>query len=533
MYETCKYYIDPNYNNARFAETEELEKDYKWVDLDDKNNGTKAAGVCIAVKYDKKGKVKKILVDNGESNTLIVSSTGSGKTRRILSAYLLSCIRAKESIIVHDPKGELYRFFYNMLNEYDYEVNVINMREPLKGDRFNILQKAAQLYKEGNEDRALEIVSNITETIYSVIADKDDPFWTEVSKSLFICYFIIAADLYPAEEVTLKSIYRVHIEGMVKTGSSTNLAIYLDEHKNSKAYEHGIYTVTAPNDTRNSIFSVFSGGIARLIINDAISDTLSDSSFEIESISNEKRPTAVFIITRDEAPETCSTVVSSMVDLIYTTLIDKAQSQEDLRLPRRVHFVLEEFGNIAALKNINNMLTASRSRGIRIVAVVQSLSQLDLIYNEKLSRNLIGNFHNLIYMNSTDMELVEIISKRCGTLVDPYTNTPEDLMSPNMLTHLDKKRGETLMLLDRNYPYISYLPDMSCYEDIVPITHFNIEEREITEKEYGKLTKYVRDTVSRKMENHRSTDAFGRNISDTVKERNMKIMNMIIEADED
>jgi len=210
---------------------------------------------------------------------------------------------------------------------------------------------------------------------------------------------------------------------MVKMGSSTALAIYLDAHKDSKAYEHGIYTVTAPNDTRNSIFAVFSGGISRLIINDAISDTLSDSSEGIENISNEKKPTAVFIITRDEAPGTYSTVVASTINLIYTSLIDQAHSQDGLSLPRRVHFILEEFGNIAALDNINHMLTASRSRGIRIVAVVQSLSQLDLIYSEKLSRDLIGNFHNLIYMNSTDTELVEIISKRCGTYIDPYTNS--------------------------------------------------------------------------------------------------------------
>ena len=531
MYGTNNHYIDPNYNNGRFAELSELEQNFKWVDLNDET--IKSAGACVAVKYDKHGHVSKILVDDSESNTLIVSNTGSGKTRRILAPYILSCIKALESFVCHDPKGELYMFFVNLLIKLGYDVFVINLRETLKGNRYNILQKPAQLYKDGNEDRALEIVSDIADSIFSVIADKEDLFWTEVAKSLFICYFIMAADLYPPEEVSLKTIYRIHIEGMVKMGSSTALAVYLDAHKDSKAYEHGIYTVTAPNDTRNSIFAVFSGGISRLIINDAISDTLSDSSEGIENISNEKKPTAVFIITRDEAPGTYSTVVASTINLIYTSLIDQAHSQDGLSLPRRVHFILEEFGNIAALDNINHMLTASRSRGIRIVAVVQSLSQLDLIYSEKLSRNLIGNFHNLIYMNSTDTELVEIISKRCGTYIDPYTNSSDDLLSKNLLTHLIKNRGETLMLLDRNYPYIAYLPDMSCYTDIVPIPRFDIKEREVQEKKYGELTKHVKDILSRRADGQRSTDAFAREIAKPLSDRNFKIMDMIIERDKE
>jgi len=529
----CNYYIDPNHNNARFAEPEELEQDYVWVDLKDKKKGKKAAGICVSVKYDKQGNVKEALIDSSESNTLIVSNTGSGKTRRVLSPYILSCIKALESFVCHDPKGELYMFFIELLKQYGYDIFVINLREPFKGHRFNILQKAAQLYKDGNEDRALEIASNIAESIYSVIVDKQDPYWTEVAKSLFLCYFIMAVDLYPPEEVSLKTIYRVHIEGMLKVGSSSALAVYLDAHKNSKAYEHGIYTVTAPNDTRNSIFAVFSGGISRLIINDAISDTLSDSSLGIENISNDKKPTAVFIVTRDEAPGTYSTVVASIINLIYTSLIDQAQSREGLCLPRRVHFILEEFGNIAPLNNINNMLTASRSRGIRIVAVVQSLSQLDLIYDEKMSRNLIGNFHNLIYMNSTDMELVEIISKRCGTYINPYTNSSEPLLSPNFLTHLDKKRGETLMLMDRNYPYIAYLPDMSCYTDIVPISSFDVEEREAQEKQYGKLTQYAKEALSRGTDGQKNADSFGRGLSKEARDKKLKIMEMIIESDKE
>lgn len=495
-----KYYVDPNIDSGRFSEIEELEADYSEVSYDNSDNPKRNvdAGVGIEVRCDANGEVTGALVDGGDTNTIIVSATGSGKTRRILCQYILSCIYALQSFIVHDPKGEIYEFFYKLLKKMGFKVRVINLREPMKGDRLNFLEEAAKLWKKGKRGRALEIVRGIAQTLYSPLEDKQDKYWTQSSVNLFLCYFTIAATIYEAEYVTLGTIYRIHIEGTERINDTMRIKIYLDEHKNEICYELGMPSVNAPDNTRTSIYTIFADGLARVLLNEEIADVTTKSTFRIDEMVSGKHPLALFIITRDEAPQTYSTVVSSIVDIIYTTLIDLAHTKYNKELPRTVHFVLEEFGNIAKLENINDMMTAGRSRSIRIVVVLQSLCQLYLTYSKELAEVLIGNSQNLIYMSSTDMNLVEMISKRCGTILDPYINERRPLLSPDKLTHLDKDKGETLMLLSRHYPYITELPDLSSYKMIEPLEKLRIPTRKKIEVEKGRFTKIVDDMIEDK-----------------------------------
>ncbi len=236
-------------------------------------------------------------------------------------------------------------------------------------------------------------------------------------------------------------------------------------------------SVTSSSETRASIYSIFSNGLARVILNEDITDMTTKSTFQVEELTDTKVPMALFIITRDEAPQAYATVVSTMIDAIYTKLIDLCHTKFNDTLPRPCHFILEEFGNISKLTNINDMMTASRSRNIRMVLVVQSLCQLQLNYSKELAQVMIGNSQNLVFLSSSDMELVELISKRCGTVSDTYTNERRPLLSPERLTHLNKKLGETLFLLDRQYPYVSFLPDLSKYKCIEPLEKVEWKKR--------------------------------------------------------
>lgn len=166
---------------------------------------------------DTAGNVTGALIDGGDTNTIIVSSTGAGKTRRVLCQYILSCIYALQSFVVHDPKGEIYSFFCRLLKKMGFRTKVINLRDPMKGDRLNFLQEAAILWKEGKRGRTLEVARGIAQTLYSPLEDKNDLFWTQTSINLFLCYFTIAATIYEPDYVTLSTIYRIHIEGIEKS----------------------------------------------------------------------------------------------------------------------------------------------------------------------------------------------------------------------------------------------------------------------------------------------------------------------------
>ncbi len=493
------HYVDPNLHEARFSEPEELEADYTEVVYGnpDGSPDNPAAGLGVEVRCDAEGYVTGALVDGGDTNTIVVSSTGAGKTRRVLSQYMLSCIYAGHNFVAHDPKGELFEFFHTLLEKRNYHVRVLNLRNPMTGDRLNPLQEAAALYKTGKRGRALEIAREIAQSLYLPIEKKDDRFWTEASISLFLCYFTIAASLYAPEQVTLAVIHRIHIDGQKPNSRKTYLQFYLEEHSEEPCYQLGMASITAPDGTRQSIFSVFENGLIRIVLNDEIADMTTDSTFMIDDLATERKPMALFIVTRDEAPGTYSTVVSAFVNMIYAKLIDLAQSCHDKRLPRTVHFILEEFGNIAGLENINDMMTASRSRNIRMMIVLQSLCQLYLPYSKELAHVLIGNSQNLVFMSSTDMELVKMISDRCGTMKDLYTKEKRELMSPNRLTHLNKESGEAVMLLDRHYPHIARFPDLSKYKMIQP-SEVRFPERDKVRVENDLFIRTVTDMVNMK-----------------------------------
>lgn len=494
------HYVDLDWDSGKYAEQAEIKKMFTLVKYDepDKNKRNSAARSPVEIIYDKNGNVIGARVDARDTSTITVSMPGAGKTRRFLVHYILSCLYAGQNIIVHDPKGEILGFFKDLLEKLGYKVMILDLRNPKKGDRRNPLLEAARIWKEGNHGVALRMAKDIATTIYMPNADKNDMFWTESSINLFLCYFTIAATIYEPEYVTFDIIYRIHISGMEMVGAKSRIMRYLDENKTSECYQLGIPSFLAPNDTRTSIYSTFSHGLQSLILNDDVADLTTGSSINIDDFATETDPVALFMITRDEAPKTYSTLVSTYVDTIYQRLVELAHEKYNGCLKVPVHFILEEFGNLSRLENINSMMTSSRSRNIRLVLVLQSLAQLYLHYSREEAHVLIGNAHNLIYMASTDMELVEMISKRCGMREDPYTGERRPLLSPDRLMHFDKESGETLMLMGRNYPYITYLPDLSQYNMVVPTENLTFPDRERIPVDYGVFAKTVDEIISGK-----------------------------------
>lgn len=491
-----KHFYALNTDTGRFAEYEEIVKSYTSVEYAEEK--ITHAGLGIEIDLDENGNVKKAIVDGEDTNTMIVSNTGAGKTRRVLCQYVLSCIYAGQSFVIHDPKGEVYGFFYKLLKKKDFRIRILNMREPMTGDRFNILQEAATLWKYGEKGRAIEIARKTAETLYLPLESKNDKFWTEAAINLFLCYFTIASELLEPEYVTLGTIYKIHIQGIEEINQRSIMRIYLENHKAEKCYEFGIPSIRAAHETKQSIFSVFTNGLIRVVLNNDIEDMTTNSTFKVKEFV-EGKPTALFIITRDESPRTCATLVAAFIENIYTSLIDMAHKKYNNMLPGTVHFILEEFGNIARLENINDMMTASRSRNIRMVLVLQSLCQLYVNYSKELANVLIGNSQNLVYMSSTDMDLVEIISQRCGGYKDPETGEFSRLLSTDRLMHLDKDKGETLFLLGRHYAYISYLPDLSQYKMIEPLEKLNFQARKRLEEVKVEFSEKVREEERQKI----------------------------------
>lgn len=453
---------------VRFESEEEIKDRYTEVNFE--SGDVMGAGVPII------STGRTAYVDDSEASTFVVGASGSGKTRKILMPYTLSCIRKNENLVIHDPKGEINRYMYRELEKKGYEVIVLDYRRPLRGDRYNPLEYPSKIYKEGNTSRAAEMFQAFSETMFSDRKSEKDRFWDLTAASYMTGLSLLQAELLPEKECTINHLYDLHIQGDGKYGRSKYIKEYYNRPgaKDAPSYKLATPAINAPSDTQGGLYSVYTSCLTPFVLNEDIIDATANSTFDVRDLVEKK--CAVFIITKDEG-SVYNKLISATIDQMYERLIDIAEEEYDGRLPRRINFILDEFGNLAAINNMSGKITAGRSRNIRWLIVCQSMDQLRLLYENKGASIIFGNCANLVYLYSTDIMLLQRISAMCGLYSDELTGAKHPLMSMDHLRYLNKDKGEVLLLLERARPFVGYLPDISAYP-VSPTQHVNVCERE-------------------------------------------------------
>jgi len=428
---------------SRWATDKEMKKVLKPVNTKDKNSVY--AGIPII------NDGQKLWVDNGESHSLIIGSTVSGKTQTMVLPLVESLAKHGESMIVTDPKGEIYELTSNMLRERGYNVILLNFRDPQKGNSWNPLSLPYQLYQEGNKDKANELLDDLAMNIlYDEKAQSQDPFWEKTSADYFTGLSLGLFEDAKKEEINLNSINLMTTVGEEKLGGTTYIKEYFGyKDPASPAYVNASSTIMAPSDTKSSILSVFKQKIKLFSSRENLSEMLSHSDFDMKNIGREK--TAVFIVIQDEK-KTYHSLVTIFIKQCYETLIDVAQESGG-KLPFRTNFILDEFANMPPLKDVTTMVTAARSRAIRFSFIIQNFSQLYQVYGKENGETIKGNCGNIIYLISSELGALEEISKMCGEVKskekDKTASTP--LVTVSDLQRL--KAGNIIILRTRMMPF--------------------------------------------------------------------------------
>jgi len=356
---------------------------------------------------------KRMWVDNGESHTMILGATGSGKTQIGILPLVKSLAKHGESMIVTDPKGEIFEKTSGLLKDRGYNILLLNFRNPQNGSGWNPLDMPYRYYKEGNNDKAIELTDDLALNILYDPSTNNDPFWEKTAADYFsgICLglFEDAAE----NEININSVNTFTTVGEERCGSSTYDNEYFKlKDKNSSAYINASGTISAPEETKGSILSVFKQKIKLFASRENISEMLSHSDFDLKDIGRKK--TAVFIIIQDEK-KTYHPLVTIFIKQCYEALVDCAQENGG-KLKFRTNFILDEFANMPPLKDVESMVSAARSRDMRFFFVIQNISQLSTTYSKEVGDTIRSNCTNLIYLLSTELSSLEEISKLCGEI---------------------------------------------------------------------------------------------------------------------
>ena len=409
-----------------------------------------AAGVPLCT-----GKNNEMWVDNGEYHTLVIGSSGSGKSRCVVKPMVNLLAKKGESMIITDPKGELYVAAANKLKELGYKVIVLNFRDPLKGNAWNPLTLPYQYYKMGNMDKATELLDDVALNILYDANNKGEPFWEKSAADYFSGLALGLFQDAKEEEININSISLMATIGEERLGASNYAKEYfLLKGESSSAYTFASGTINAPSDTKGGIVSTFRQKIRLFASRENLSEMLGHSDFSILDIGREK--TAVFIVVHDEKT-TYHALATIFIKQCYETLIDVAQENGG-KLPIRTNFILDEFANMPPLKDVDSMVTAARSRQMRFTFIIQNFAQLNDVYGKEVAEVIRGNCGNTIYLISTELAALEEISKMCGEVKskekDKTASTP--LVTVTDLQKL--KFGEAILMRIRKSPFKTKLP---------------------------------------------------------------------------
>ena len=418
---------------------------------------------CSGVPLDYDPLKKTVYVDGSDAHTLLIGATGSKKSRLVVMPTVCTTAAAGEGMVICDPKGEIYQRTGAYLKDLGYRVHVINLREPIKGDGWNILEIPYKLFLEGEVDKACGMINDATISLMPVTFK--DPFWDYSSRDMLFGLILLLFQIcietkQPTQIVNMMSVLKLREELFRSSYSSeikeTAIWQFAEKYDLIRMRLNG--TVRCPEKTLSSIGATFDQHMSCFLLQPQIMDLLSNSTFDLSELGFSKM--AVFLIMPDEKT-TYHKIITIFIKQIYEFLIDNAfKKTVNNRFPVRINFILDEFSSLPQISDFPQMISASRSRNIRFTLVVQSKHQLKQRYQDE-TETILSNCTNWLFLTSRETALLQEISELGGVTGTNH----ERLISVSWLQHLNKEKGECLVFSARKYPYLASLPDIDVYDN--------------------------------------------------------------------
>ena len=340
-------------------------------------------------------------------NVLVCGGSGSGKTRFYAKPNIM---QANTSFIVLDPKGELLRDTGYLLEQNGYEIKVLDLINMDKSDCYNPF-----VYIHDDND-IQRLVTNLFKNTTPKGSQAQDPFWDQTASMLLKALISFLHYEAPPEEQNFSTVL-----DMIRQGDVSEEDEYfkspldaLFEALEQKDPDHIAlkYYRSYHKGAGKTLKSIQISLLARLEkfdLNTLASITQTDE-MDLNSIGEKK--TAVFAVI----PESDSSF-NFVVGMLYTQLFQQLYYQADFvhggRLPVHVHFVMDEFANVALPDDFDKLLATMRSREISVSIIIQNMAQLKALF-EKQWESIVGNCDEFLYLGGNEQSTHEYISKMLG-----------------------------------------------------------------------------------------------------------------------
>ena len=429
----------------------------------------------IAVSYERSKFRESVACITDDVHILIIGATRSGKTRCLVIQSICALALAAEGKVVNDPKGELYHYTHSFLESMGYTVQVVDFNNPKKSCRYNPLQMIIDAVNENRIDDAQTYAWDFV-TFLVEKNDHSEPIWTngECSVIAAAVMCVVYDNQNHPEFQNLTNVYNF-IANMCKTVNKVlPIDAYMDKLPDSHPAKKLMAIAKLAPDKMGGSFYTAALTTLRLFITNDIYSMTRESEFSLADVGVKPKQ-ALFFILPDQKT-TFYSIVTLLVSQQYELLVTYAKKCGN-RLPHRVNYILDEFGNFAAIDKFQTKMTVAGGYGVRWNLFIQDFNQLIDKYGQEVAKIIQGNCHFWIYLHSQDNSTNEEISKNMGK----YTTTTYSLggstqkySAPSSSTNIQLSERSLLnpdevakikrpyqIVLSPDPPAVMYSPDIS------------------------------------------------------------------------
>jgi type IV secretion system protein VirD4 len=422
---------DGQHGTARWASQAEIKKTYVHVPYTpklwrEKKNLPSAQGLVVGCKTTRGGVTA--LVDTGDVHCLMIGAAGVGKTANFLYPNLEYACASGMSFVTTDTKGDLYRNYGSIAKDYyGYNVSVLDLRNPTRSDGNNMLHlvnKYMDAYladpdKLSYKAKAEKYAKIISKTVINpggadAAAYGQNAFFYDAAEGLLTSVILLIAEYCPPPKRHIISVFKLIQDLLAPSGVKGKNQFQLLIEKLPPEHKARWFAGAAINSAEQAMQSVLSTALSRLnaFLDSELEQILCfDTDIDTEKICNTK--SALFLIMPEE-DTTKYFLISLIVQQLYREMLAVADEHGG-KLPNRVMMFLDEIGTIPKIESAEMMWSASRSRRVSIVAIIQSFAQLERNYGKEGSAIIVDNCQDMVFGGfAPNSESAEILSKALG-----------------------------------------------------------------------------------------------------------------------
>ena len=338
----------------------------------------------------------------------IFGASGTMKSRAIIRNALFQAIKRNESVVITDPKGELYSDTAEMFRSEGYEVKVFNLVHPEHSDSWNCMSDL-----HGDTLLAQDLTNVI---IGNTSSGKGDHFWDNGEANLLKA-LVLYVDFDNTRSPEMKNLPAVY--QLLTQYSERQLTAMFEKLPMDHPARAPYNLFAQASDTVRSGIIIGLGTRLQVLQNKSVAAITSRSDIDLTSPGRHK--CAYFIILSDQNT-TMAFLSSLFFSFLFTKLTRYADSLPEQRCEVPVNMILDEFNNIGKIgsaadgSDFARTLSVIRSRDIKVMMAVQSLGQLQNRYPNNLWLEILGNADLQLMLGCSDSETASFYSERAGDM---------------------------------------------------------------------------------------------------------------------